>query len=372
MKTITLSLALILSPAARNAAAADVVKVPETSTSTTSKGLRELVWPPPPDKPRIRFVRTIKSAKDLNPKKEEPKEGFFARLIAKFSGGKVTPEIFNNPYGIWYQGDKLYVTDTGAQTMAVVDLKSGTFSYMGDRGEENLKSPVSVTVDEAGIAYVSDTGEGAIKAYSPEGKLLWKSEGAGGGAGGLKRPAGIALTPTGELLVADSGNRRIVLLGRDGKFIREMCLHAKKEYYALPNPNNVWAFKNGDFMVSDPLAARVHIFSSTGAALGGFGEGGDAPGYMSRPRGIAADPDGNIHVVDALFSRVQIFDRAGQLLLWYGSPGDVVGQLTLPAGIFIGDDGMIYVADTKNKRVEVYQYITYPDEKAATAPQEAK
>ncbi|MCR4294484.1 MAG: hypothetical protein NUW21_03045, partial [Elusimicrobia bacterium] len=167
-------------------------------------------------------------------------------------------------------------------------------------------------------------------------------------------------------------NRRIVLLGKDGRFIREMCLHAKKEYYALPNPNNVWAFKNGDFMVSDPLAARVHIFSSTGAALGGFGESGDAPGYMSRPRGIAADSDGNIHVVDALFSRVQVFDRKGQLLVWYGSPGDVVGQLNLPAGIFIDKDDMIYVADSKNKRVEVYQYITYPEEKASAAPQEAK
>jgi DNA-binding beta-propeller fold protein YncE len=195
---------------------------------------------------------------------------------------------------------------------------------VGDRGEDSLKAPVSVTVDEAGNAYVSDTTEGAVKAYSPDGKLLWKSEGAGGGAGKLNRPAGIALTPSGELLVADSSNRRIVLLGKDGNFIREMCVHAKKEYYALPNPNNVWAFANGDFMVSDPLAGRVHIFSSTGAALGGFGESGDAPGYMSRPRGIAADSDGNIHVVDALFARVQVFNRRASS----GNGSGVVGQLT--------------------------------------------
>lgn len=367
MKTIALSLALFLIAAPRNAAAADAVKAPDASTTTVTKVLRDLVWPLPPDKPRIRYVRTIKSADDLGSKKEQKKEGFFARLMAMFSGAKVTPEIFNNPYGVWHQGDKLYVADSGAQTMAVIDLKAGTFDYVGDRGEEDLKSPISVTVDEAGIAYVSDTSEGAIKAYSPEGKLMWKSTG-----GGLRRPAGIALTPSGELLVADSGNRRIVLLAKDGTFIREMCVHAKKEYYALPNPNNVWAFKNGDFMVSDPLAARVHIFSSTGAALGGFGESGDAPGYMSRPRGIAADSDGNIHVVDALFSRVQIFDRKGQLLLWYGSPGEVAGQLALPAGIFIGKDDMIFVADTKNKRVEVYQYITYPEEEASAAPPEAK
>ncbi|MCR4294561.1 MAG: hypothetical protein NUW21_03440, partial [Elusimicrobia bacterium] len=218
MKTITLSLALILLASARTAGAEDVstshVAAPAFLPRTN------LVWPPAPDKPRIRFVRTIKSADDLGPKKEKKKEGFFARLIAMFSGGKVTPEIFNNPYGIWSQGDKLYVTDTGAQTLAVIDLRKGTFGYVGDRGEDNLKSPVSVAADEAGNAYVSDTGEGAVKAYSPEGKLMWKSEG-GGEAGNLKRPAGIALTSAGELLVADSGNRRIVLLGKDGKFIRE-------------------------------------------------------------------------------------------------------------------------------------------------------
>lgn len=376
MKTMNISLALILAAAALPAAAADI-STAAVAAPAVSTGTHELVWPPAPDRPRIRFVRTIKSADDLRSKMElkeakEKKEGFFARLIAFFSGGKVTPDIFNNPYGIWRQGDKLYVTDTGAQHLAVVDLKANTFSYMGDRGEDNLKSPVSVTADEAGNAYVSDTSDGAIKAYSPDGKLLWKSEGGIAGAGTLKRPAGIALTPAGELLVADSSNRRIVLLGKDGRFIREMCLHAKKEYFALPNPNNIWAFKNGDFMVSDPLAARVHIFSSTGAALGGFGEGGDAPGYMSRPRGIAADSDGNIHVVDALFSRVQVFDRKGQLLVWYGSPGDVAGQLTLPAGIFIDKDDMIYVADTKGKRIEVYQYITYPEEKASAAPAEQK
>ncbi|MBI2386922.1 MAG: hypothetical protein HYV14_13095 [Elusimicrobia bacterium] len=369
MKTITLTLAVILAVCAAKAADArsSAAESPAVSTST-----RELVWPPPPDKPRIRYVRTIKSADDIAPKVEKKKEGFFARLIAMFSGGKITPDIFNNPYGVWSHEGRIYATDTGAQHLTVVDPKAGTFRYMGDRGEDSLKSPVSVAVDDAGIAYVSDTSEGTVKAYSPDGKFLWKSEGAGGGAGRLNRPAGIALTPSGELLVADSSNRRIVLLGKDGNFIREMCVHAKKEYYALPNPNNVWAFANGDFMVSDPLAARVHIFSSTGAAIGGFGESGDAPGYMSRPRGIAADSDGNIHVVDALFSRVQVFDRAGQLLVWYGSPGDVAGQLNLPAGIFIDKDGMIYVADTKNKRVGVYQYITYPEEKASGAPAEQK
>ena len=64
-------------------------------------------------------------------------------------------------------------------------------------------------------------------------------------------------------------------------------------------------------MVSDPWPRGVHIFQLDRGRIGRLRRGGDAPGYMSRPRGIAADSDGNIHVVDALFSRVQVFDRTG-------------------------------------------------------------
>ena len=64
MKTITLTLAVILAACAAKAADApsSVAEPPAVSTRT-----RELVWPPPPDKPRIRYVRTIKSADDIAP-----------------------------------------------------------------------------------------------------------------------------------------------------------------------------------------------------------------------------------------------------------------------------------------------------------------
>jgi|CXWL01.1.fsa_nt_gi DNA-binding beta-propeller fold protein YncE len=353
-----------------SARAADVSTQALATAALATQG-PDIVFPKPPDKPRIRFVRSIQNVDDLRGKKKK-KVGFLDRLIAFFSGGEKIVEMFNNPYGIWRHGDKIYVSDTGAQHLVVVDLKAATFSYLGERGEESLKSPVGVSVDEADNVYVTDTGDSSVKAYGPDGKLMWKSEGGGGEAGKLNRPAGIALTPAGELLVADSSNRRIVVLSKTGQFLREMCLHAKKEYYALPNPNNVWSLKNGEFLVSDPLAARVHIFSSTGAATGGFGEPGDSAGYLSRPRGVAADSDGHIHVVDALFSRVQVFNRNGEILVWYGGPGSQPGDLALPAGIFIDANDMIYISNSKGRRIDIFQYISYPEEKEAADQHGAK
>jgi len=314
MRTQTRSLPFVLAaalaaPAA--ASAADVSTAAVTApTVVSSTAPAEIVFPLPPDRPRIKFLRYVATTDDLGMREKSKPKGFFAKIAALFSQGYQRQFLFANPYGVWHHGDKIYATDTGSQQLVIVDLKEGVRTVIGDSGEDNLKSPVGVAVDEAGNAYVTDSGDGSVKAYAPDGKLLWKSNGTIANARPFNRPAGITLTATGEVMVADSSNRRIVILSaKTGAFIREMCRHANKEYYALPNPGHVWTMKDGGFLVSDPLAARVHIFSSTGAATGGFGEAGDQAGYMARPRGVATDSDGNIHVVDALFNRVQVFDR---------------------------------------------------------------
>lgn len=332
--------------------------IPATSTAPVSE---QLVFPAPPDKPRIRFVRSIKTMRDL--RGDDSKRGLFSRLISFMAGGDTDRPLFERPYGIWGQGGKLYVTDTGGQKVTIIDLQRSEVSHIGESGDGHLVSPIGITADDDGNIYVSDTGDQTIKAYSAQGGFLWTTEGADGSAGKLNRPAGVSLTQAGELLVTDTGNRRLVLFSKEGKFIKELCSHSKKAMLALPNPSNVWVEKDDGFLVADPIASRIHIFTSTGAAVSGFGEPGDSAGYLARPRGVASDSDGNIHVVDALFHRVQAFNRKGQLLVWYATPGQGPGQLALPAGIFISQNDAIYIVDSKNQRIQVFQYIKYPDEK---------
>jgi DNA-binding beta-propeller fold protein YncE len=360
MKTMILSFVLLLAAAARPAAAAPAGPVISTAPV-------QLVFPNPPDKPRVKWVRSIRNMDDLKGRKPN----FFEKFFAFLAGGEVTQNFFVGAYGVYKQGPKLYASDTGAQRLTVLDLEKAKIEFIGETGEDMLKSPVGVVVDPDGTMYVTDTGDHSVKSYSASGKLLWKADDLGVMGGKLNRPAGISPTPDGNLLIADNGNRRLVLLTKQGKFVNALCVHARKDVFALANPNNVWVDKDGSFVVADPLAGRVHVFTSTGGVIGGFGEPGDSPGYLARPRGVAIDSDGNIHVVDAVFSRVQIFNRQGQLLLWYATPGNGRAQLALPAGIFIDKDDMIYVADAKNQRIQVFQYIKYPEEKAAAAPAEA-
>lgn len=337
------------------ASAADKAKTPSVSTNTV-----QTVFPNPPDRPRVKWVRAIRNMADLRGKKA----GFLQKFFAFMAGGEVDQEFFVGVYGVYKQGGKLYVTDTAAQRLTVVNLEKPGISFVGE-GEEGLRSPVGVAVDDAGTIFVADTGDHSVKAFSPGGALLWKTDDMGVLGGKFNRPSGLALTPDGHLLVTDTSNRRIVKLSKAGKFVEALCVHARKDLMALPNPSQIWVHSDGSFAVTDPLASRVHVFSSTGGVIGGFGEAGDSPGYLARPRGVAMDAEGHVHVVDGVFSRVQIFDAQGELMLWYATPGGHEAQLALPAGIFIDKDGMIYIADAKNKRIQVFQYLTYPDEKAA-------
>lgn len=359
MNTLIACLMLISSRAA--AAAPATVEAPEASTITATG---EILYPPPPDKARIRFVRSLRTKNDLKGKKS----GAFGKFMSAVAGGDADLPLLHTPYGVWKQGDRLYVTDTVSPAVMVFDLKKGELSNIGGtRGKGRIISPIGITADAGGNAYVSDSGDHSVKAYAPDGALLWQTTELGEKGGKFNRPSSIAFTPNGDLLVLDTGNKRAVLLTKEGKFIREMCRN-KVDPFALGTPTNVWIEKNGDFIVTDPLMARVHVFNSTGGYVSGFGEQGDSAGYLTRPRGVATDSGGNIYVADAIFNRVQIFDRQGQLLLYFASPGQGPAELSLPAGMFIDADDFIYVADSKNQRIQVFQHIKYPDDPPANLP----
>ena len=331
------------------------------ASDTVEASTNPVVFPGAPARPRIRHVRTIRKVSDVTGVK---KKGMFSKFVSAVSGGgDLDLPILSVPYGIWVQNQKIYVSDTGGGRITILDLKNKKITHIGEGGQGRLMTPAFIAVDDAGTVFATDTGDHSLKAYSAEGKFLWKRKQTGGEASQLSRPTGIALSPSGEIIVVDKINRRLVVFSKEGKFLRDICRHGRKDPLALPSPVNIWSGKDGTLYVNDPVVARVHVFTSTGGALSGFGEQGNNPGYLGRPRGMALDSDGNLHVVDGLFHRVQIFNREGQLLMWYGVPGGATSGLALPTGIFIDKDNLVYIADSKNRRIQIFQYITYPDGK---------
>ncbi len=102
---------------------------------------------------------------------------------------------------------------------------------------------------------------------------------------------------------------------------------------------------------------RIQVLDPEGKPLSVFGQAGDGPGSLQRPKGIAVDSEGHVYVVDAAFNNFQIFDRSGQLLLDVGAVGTGPGTFWMPAGIHIDGKDRIFVVDQLNHRVQVFQYL---------------
>jgi DNA-binding beta-propeller fold protein YncE len=309
--------------------------------------LPAIVWPKPPEVPRIRFVNSISRPEDLN-----ITEGTLKRFFRFLGGSKETSIV--TPYGIETDTEgRLFVVDTFNRHVHVFDPKNSDYHTFPRKGI-SFVSPIDIAIDKKGNIFVTDSKEGVIKVFKDHGKKYLREI----GKGRLKRPTGIAVNEkTGELLVVDTLNSEIIRYDLDSYRLKGIIGREGSNTGMFHYPTNIFVSRDGHIFVSDSLNSRIQIFTPEWKFLNAFGKPGDSPGYFARPRGVAVDSDGNIYVVDALFDNVQIFDREGRLLMDFGSPGHGYGEFWLPSGIFIDSSNRIYVSDSYNKRVQVFQYM---------------
>ena len=316
--------------------------VPESAPATV------IIWPGPPDIPRVSFVRSLSRPEDMGIVEGPVKS--FLRFLA---GRAETPMI--NPHGLEVDAeDRLYVVDHFRKKIHVYDSRNKQYFLFPDKGD-SFVSPIDIAIDnKRGFVYVTDSAEAVIRIFSrgdakPAGVIR---------SGGMGRPTGIAINPvTDELLVVDTIHSTILRFSLTDRSLKGVIGQEGKETGRFHLPTHIAVSPAGNIHVTDSLNFRVQIFSPEGKYVSTFGAAGDSPGFFSRPKGVAVDSDGNSYVVDALFDNVQVFDKAGRLLMSFGKPGQELGEFWLPTGIFIDSKDRIYVSDSYNKRVQIFQYL---------------
>jgi len=313
----------------------------------TRQPLPDIIWPAPPDIPRIRFVNSFSGPEDLN-----IGTSTFEKFMRFLKGEK--NKSMTDPYGITVGMDGLlYIVDKFNKVVHVVDESKNTYSSFPE-GKSSLVSPIGIAVDNRGNIYVSDSKEAVIKIFKNRGKEYVGEI----GRGLLNRPTGLSFNvKTDELLVVDTKNSEIIRYDIKDYSVKGIIGREGNTTGSFHNPTNIFTSRDGKIFVTDSLNFRVQVLEPDGRFIHSFGKAGDSPGYFSRPKGLAVDSDGNIYVVDALFDNIQIFDNAGRLLMAFGRPGSDYGQFWLPSGLFIDVNDRIYVADSYNKRVQVFQYM---------------
>ncbi len=321
--------------------------MPEIRDQDTAGLSSPVSWPPPPQTPRIRLIRSISGPADIGIRKS-----WFKRAVDTLLGKEEIEESILKPYGIFADDRRIYVTDTGTHFLHVFDLKSGTYFQIGKAKEAELVSPIGVAVDDrSGEIYLSDSVLHEVFVFDSEGKYLREI----GSPELFVRPAGIALSGEKIYVVDTHGHQVLVFLKKNGELISRFGGHGTGDG-EFNYPTNIF-IRNGLIYIVDSMNFRVQIFGMDEKFLSAFGKLGDGSGDFAMPKGIAADSEGHVYVADAQFDTVQIFDREGRLLLNFGNTGRGPGEMILPAGVFIDRKDTVYVADSYNNRVQVFQYL---------------
>jgi DNA-binding beta-propeller fold protein YncE len=277
-------------------------------------------YPPPPAEPRFEFLGAISSEDDLG-----SSSGFEDFLV----GAEVQARKLIKPYGVAMYGHKLYVTDTVFGGVIVIDPEEGFERFAGDAGAGALKTPINITITPDGDKFVADTGRGQVLAYDAHDAFV-----RGYGSAAQFKPTAVAVTAD-LLYVCDVRDSEIEVLSRaTGEVVRKIG-SLGTEPGQLRLPTNLALGPDGNLYVTDTGNFRVQKLSPDGAVLGTFGAAGDGPGMFTRPKGIAVDAAGRIYVADAAFENVQVFDPEFRLLLVLGGPGSGPGDLALPAGVAV-------------------------------------
>jgi len=320
------------------------VMVALTSCAAPQKKVYDIVWPLPPEEPRIRYVDVWQANLDI--------AGSEGGVAGSLFGEEVIS--IRKPYGVATDKEgRVYVTDAGA--VYVFDARNKKFSSIGTEiGPGRLSLPASVAVSNSdGKVYVTDIGAKRVFVYNKDGKYLT----AIGHEKELENPIGIAIDDERQkLYVVDSKKHAVSVYSLEGKLIQTIGSRGNGPAQ-FNQPSFMTLDSSGNIYVVDTQNFRVQVFDPEWKLIRTIGQLGDVPGNFSRPKGIAIDSEGHIYVVDAAFQNVQIFDKEGQLLLFVGSGGTRPGEFALPAGIAIDGEDRIYVVEQFASRIQIFQYL---------------
>lgn len=306
-----------------------------------------LVWPEPPDRPRIRFVGTISTENDLK------KEVSWSEGLGELIFGRKDIGVLLNPYAVVIdEQDNMFIVDTAGGVIHVFGLNTRQYyQFSALKKDQTLIMPVALTIVDNSI-YVVDSVLHKICVFGRNGKYKFSF-----GSEQLKRPSGIAYdVEKQKIYISDTAAHTINVFNKDGDF--KFNIGARGLDPGLFNfPTHLWVDKSGQLYVSDTLNYRIQIFSNDGIFLNMFGKHGNRPGNFAHPSGIATDSFGHIYVMDRQYENVQIFDNNGRILMALGKEGNELGEFWLPAGLYIDSRDRIYIADSFNKRLQIFELI---------------
>ncbi|CAF0954024.1 unnamed protein product [Didymodactylos carnosus] len=181
---------------------------------------------------------------------------------------------FTKCYGLFINGEYLYVSDRGGQRVLRYTMENLTSALptvvagSGEQGVEDneLNFPEGIFVDKDGTVYVADKENNRIQKWTKgamTGVTVAGGLRPGPGLKELRKPTSVVVDQRGNIFVADAGNSRIVLWAENAL---EGTLVVGNGHGPAPNqlkyPKGIWLDSQMNLYVSDRDNHRVQRYNN--------------------------------------------------------------------------------------------------------------
>lgn len=312
----------------------------------TSEKRALLLFPPPPQKPRVQFLTWANGAADV-----EDQAGAFERFV--LGEEERSLRVLNKPYGLAVHDGAVFACDTKGLSVARMDFRNKTYSLLGIRGPGRLRKPVNITIDSLGYKFVADTIRKQIVVFGPDDEYVSAFD-----LPEPARPVDVAVFEN-ELFVLDNDKtcQIVVLDRRTGEVLRTFGSPGT-EPGQFRLPSSMCIGPEGFVYVSDTMNWRIQKLSRDGEPVWSVGQPGYQIGQFGRPRGIRVGLDGIVYVVDGATEIVQMYDSDGNPLMHFGGPGTTPGALDLPSSLAVDRSSIPYFQDFAHDSFDI-DYLVF-------------
>jgi DNA-binding beta-propeller fold protein YncE len=192
-----------------------------------------------------------------------------------------------------------------------------------------------VAVDSRDRVYFYQRAEPPVLVFDADGHFLtaW-------GGQRLRDAHGIFIGPDDHVYLCNRDEHEVLKLSPDGRILLVLGHRGRPALQAPFNhPADVAVSPSGEIYVADGYGnSSVHRFSPEGRHLASWGAAGPGPGEFTTPHGIWVDRPDRVLVADRENNRVQLLSPEGD---YYGEWRD----LYHPMDIYVDGGGTVYVTD---------------------------
>ena len=260
-------------------------------------------------------------------------------------------QILKRPWGVAVnEHDEIAVSDVGNHKIHLFKSDGTHIKSFGGKGAQHGEFDFpSGTAYHGDNIVVAEQANHRVQVLSRQGGYLRHFGGKGSLDQQLNHPTGLSIDSDGNIVVADKKNKLIKIFSADGQFLNKLGTEGSftLPYNCIQHDNYLIVSDRGDHCVK--------CFDRKGNFLYKFGKKGDAAGEFNKPDCLSMDKAGHLMVCDSDNHRIQVLDLSGKFFAKFGTEGRGMGEFDNPVSVAVLSDGKIVVTDIGNSRIQMFE-----------------